>query len=71
MARFILTYTYELDAEDAKEAAAQAFALTNEKTPDTWFVSDGADTSEEIVLSEAEQEDAIKRAYDGAMFTRI
>ena len=68
MQQFQVTITYNIEATDRREAALKAFSLTNDATPDTYEVKDAAAMSKTVVLSKEDQDEALKRAFDGTLF---
>lgn len=68
MTCYRVTMTVELEADNPLEAAMRAFSLTNDITPDTFDVLDENSSSTQVVLTKEQQEEALKRAFEGTLF---
>jgi len=70
MAHYQVTVSMIIEANDQLDAAMRAYNVLHDLTPDTFEVKD-ADTSQRVVLSEDDQEEALRRALHGKRSTGV
>lgn len=64
MTQYGVTTTIELEADDPTEAALRADSLMH----DTFTIEDTTSNVIEVVLTEDQQQEALKRAFEGTLF---
>ena len=66
MAHYQVTISMIIEALDHKDAAMRAYGVIHDFTPDTFEVKDGDAASQRVLLSEEDQDEALRRTLHSA-----